>query len=299
MTSPNRPALILVSHRLCPYVQRAAIVLDEKGAAFEQRWVDLAHKPDWFMAISPLGKTPVLLVDGEPIFESAVICEYLDDTIAPRLHPADALARAKHRGWIEFGSAVLNQIAGFYNAQDEAALESQRLALRRHFEQLEATLETANGDGPYFAGTEVCIVDAAFAPVFRYFDAFETLGDWHFFDALPRLQDWRAALAVRPSMSNAVGADYLALLRDFIVRRGSALSARVAVEQPALTLATSSIGPTKPPERAVHDPIQVDSFTPHANPIAGQMHRSYAAGPRQNTSPIAHHSGVPHAFDRT
>ena len=273
MTSPNRPALTLVSHRLCPYVQRAAIVLAEKGAAFEQRWVDLAHKPDWFMAISPLGKTPVLLVDGEPIFESAVICEYLDETVVPRLHPAAALARARHRGWIEFGSAVLNQIAGFYNAQDEAALESQRLALRRHFEQLEATLETANGDGPYFAGTEVCIVDAAFAPVFRYFDVFETLGDWHFFDALPRLQDWRAALAVRPSMSNAVGADYPALLRDFIVRRGSALSARVAVEQPAPTLAASSIGPTKPPERAVRDAIQVDSLIPHLDPIAGQMQR--------------------------
>ena len=295
MTAPTRPALTLISHRLCPYVQRAAIVLAEKGVAFERRWVDLAHKPDWFTAISPLGKTPVLLVDGEPIFESAVICEYLDDTVVPRLHPAAALARARHRGWIEFGSVVLNQIAGFYNAQDEAALELQRLALRRRFEQLEATL----GAGPYFAGTEVCIVDAAFAPVFRYFDVFETLGDWHFFDALPRLQDWRAALAVRPSMSNAVGADDPALLRDFIVQRGSALSARVAVEQPEPTFAARSIGPTGPPERVVHDQIQVDSFSPHLDAITGQMHRSYAAGPRQNPSPIAHHSGVPHAFDRT
>lgn len=270
MTSSNRPALTLVSHRLCPYVQRAAIVLAEKGAAFEQRWVDLAHKPDWFMAISPLGKTPVLLVDGEPIFESAVICEYLDDTELPRLHPADALARARHRGWIEFASAVLNQIAGFYNAKDEAALDLQRLALRRRFEQLEATL----GAGPYFAGTEVCIVDAAFAPMFRYFDVFETLGDWHFFDELPRLQNWRAALAVRPSMSNAVGNDYPVLLRDFFVRRGSALSARVGVEQPELTLAASSIGPTEPPERAVREAIRVDSFIPHLDPVEGQMQGS-------------------------
>ena len=269
MTAPTRPALTLISHRLCPYVQRAAIVLAEKGVAFEPRWVDLAHKPDWFTAISPLGKTPVLLVDGEPIFESAVICEYLDDTVAPRLHPADALARARHRGWIEFGSAVLNQIAGFYNAQDEAGLELQRLALRRRFEQLEATL----GAGPYFAGTEVCIVDAAFAPVYRYFDVFETLGDWHFFDGLPRVQRWRAALAAQPTMRNAVVADYPALLHEFIARRGSALSARVGVEQRA----AGSIGPTEPPEaRAVRDPIQFDSFIPHLDHIAGQMQRFYA-----------------------
>ena len=49
------PALTLVSHALCPYVQRVAIVLHEKGLAFERRTIDLARKPDWFLAISPLG----------------------------------------------------------------------------------------------------------------------------------------------------------------------------------------------------------------------------------------------------
>ena len=72
--------LTLVSHALCPYVQRAAIVLEEKGIAFERRETDLANKPDGFLHISPLGKTPVLLVGATPIFKSAVICEYLDDT---------------------------------------------------------------------------------------------------------------------------------------------------------------------------------------------------------------------------
>ena len=77
--------LTLVSHALCPYVQRAAIVLLEKAVPFERLWVDLADKPAWFTAISPLGKTPVLLVNDDPIFESAVICEYLDETLPPRL----------------------------------------------------------------------------------------------------------------------------------------------------------------------------------------------------------------------
>ena len=75
--------ITLVSHALCPYVQRAAIVLMEKGITFERRDVDLKNKPAWFIALSPLGKTPVLQVGDEAIFESAVICEYRDCT--PRL----------------------------------------------------------------------------------------------------------------------------------------------------------------------------------------------------------------------
>src|SRR6185295_20138660 len=79
--------LTLVSHRLCPYVQRAAIALAEKGVPFTRRDVDLANKPDWFKAISPLGKVPLLQVDNEVLFESAVIVEYLEETQAPALHP--------------------------------------------------------------------------------------------------------------------------------------------------------------------------------------------------------------------
>ena len=44
--------LTLVSHRRCPYVQRAAIVLAEKGIAFERIDVDLSNKPDWFLGVS-------------------------------------------------------------------------------------------------------------------------------------------------------------------------------------------------------------------------------------------------------
>ena len=74
--------LKLISHKLCPYVQRAVIALTEKGVPFERIDIDLANKPDWFLKISPLGKTPVLQVGEPPIFESAVILEYLEETAA-------------------------------------------------------------------------------------------------------------------------------------------------------------------------------------------------------------------------
>jgi len=56
------PALKLFSHHLCPYVQQARIVLGEKSINHDLAFIDLANKPDWFLAISPLGKVPVLLV---------------------------------------------------------------------------------------------------------------------------------------------------------------------------------------------------------------------------------------------
>lgn len=210
-------SLTLVSHALCPYVQRAAIVLKEKGVPFERVDVDLANKPDWFLRLSPLGKTPVLKVGDEALFESAVICEYLDETEPPRLHAGDALTRARERAWVEFGSAVLNGIAALYNAPDDAGLEAARAALRSRFEQLEAAL----GDGPWFAGERFGLVDAAFGPAFRYFDVIPPAA---LFDGLPRVLAWRTALAARPSVREAVSGGYVAALRAFLLARGSALA---------------------------------------------------------------------------
>jgi glutathione S-transferase len=216
--------LTLISHHLCPYVQRAAIVLTEKGVPFTRRYVDLADKPDWFLAMSPLGKTPVLQVDAEPLFESAVICEYLDETIAPALHPADALERARHRGWIEFGSATLNTIWAFYTAPDARSLQARREELQSKFAQIEAALDRR---GPYFAGADFSIVDAVFGPVFRYFDVFEQFGEDGFFDDTPRVRAWRRALGARPSVQQAVGSDYPQRLHQFLLARGSELSRRI------------------------------------------------------------------------
>ena len=218
------PKLQLISHILCPYVQRAAIVPAEKQQPFELIDIDLANKPDWFMAISPLGKTPVLLVGRQPIFESAVICEYLDDTLLPALHPQDALARAQHRSWMEFGSSMLNAIAGFYKASSHDQLGVMAKNIHHKFEQLKNVL----ADGPYFAGNSFSMVDAVFGPVFRYFDVFDRIGEFGFFDDTPKVIAWRAALAKRASVRAAARADYDELLVAFLLARRSAISVRMA-----------------------------------------------------------------------
>lgn len=217
--------LTLISHHLCPYVQRAAIALLEKGVPFERINIDLANKPDWFLKISPLGKVPLLRIEEEDgseavLFESSVICEYLEETQAgTALHPEDARTRARHRGWMEFGSSVLSDLWGYETAQDELQLESKRKALIAKF----TTIEGALGNGPYFSGSGFSLVDAVFAPVFRYFDLFDTLGDSGIFDGLERVKRWRRALTERASVRAAVGEDYPERLTDFLKKHDSIL----------------------------------------------------------------------------
>lgn len=223
------PAYTLVSHALCPYVQRAAIALAEKGVAFERRYIDLADKPAWFRAISPLGKVPLLLVGGdgpEPpaaVFESAVICEFLEDVGAgPSLHPSDPLERARHRSWIEFASAILADIWHFETATDATTYETKREALERKFVRVEAEL----GDGPLFCGSRMCLVDAAFAPIFRYFDVFDALVPTDLFAHTPKVDAWRRALFERPSVTDAVLPGYEERLRAFLTRHDAYLLKR-------------------------------------------------------------------------
>ncbi|QKG72702.1 glutathione S-transferase family protein [Erythrobacter mangrovi] len=209
----------LISHKLCPYVQRAAIVMLEAGVPFERVDIDLGNKPDWFLAISPLGKTPVLEVDGTALFESQVIAEYLYETAAPALHLTDPLARARQRSWIEFGSTLLNAIAGLYNAPDAAAFEAKRAEIRTKFERIEPEIA-----GPFFEGEQFRLIDGVWATAMRYFDVIEAKLPLGVTDGLPRTSAWRDRIMQRPSVQAAVSEQYPELLMSFLRARNSELS---------------------------------------------------------------------------
>lgn len=190
--------LRLISHKLCPYVQRAVIVASEKGIAFERVDIDLAAKPDWFLKLSPTGKVPVLEVteaDGSVhvLFESAVIAEYLDELGDRRLLPAEPLQRARERAWVEFASTVLGDIARLYSASGSGSFDDARMGLEARLESLEQAIA-----GPWFAGEQFGLVDAAFAPAFRYLDVF----DWRIGHELVhrpvKVRSWSERLAERP-----------------------------------------------------------------------------------------------------
>lgn len=154
------------------------------------------------------------------LFESAAICEYIEETQAgAKLHPADPLDRARHRAWMEFGSAVLGDLWALETTSDAAVHEARRAAIAAKF----ATLEAALDCGPYFAGDRFSLVDAVFGPIFRDFDVFDSIVDTDVFAATPKVRAWRAALAGRPSVREAVGPDYAERLRAFLARHDAHL----------------------------------------------------------------------------
>lgn len=203
------PKFTLISFSTCPYVQRAIIALKEKQVDFDVIYIDLANKPDWFLAISPLGKVPVLKIEreGQPdaiLFESSVILEYLDES-APgdRLHPADPLEKAQHRAWMEFGSALLGDLYRFTRSANPDEFEGARAAVRAKLQRLETVVA-----GVFFEGTRFSAVDAVFGPVFRQIDVVDTVAPTGLLDGLPRIATWARALADRPSVKAAVPADF-------------------------------------------------------------------------------------------
>lgn len=219
---------LLVSFETCPWVQRAAIVLREKKAEFEFRHIDRVNRPDWFLAISPHKKVPVLRIDDRiSLFESNAIAEYLDETIAPRLHPEDPLLRATNRAWTDYLPIFAEAISGLGYVDGEAEYAKAVAKIPVPFERLEGALEK-QGKGPYFNGADYSLVDAAYAPFLQRYGFLDRIKPLGLIEKFPRLKAWREALLARPSTHSFPPAEFERLYRANVRGRDKYLSRLIA-----------------------------------------------------------------------
>ena len=192
----------LISHVVCPYVQRAAIALEEKGIPYERVNIDLLNKPDWFLRISPLGRVPLLIIDNESVlFESSVIAEFIDESTGGGLLSTDTMQKARQRQWIAFASAVLAGIFRCITAGTEAEYSEALKDLTRKWQ----TVEESHSGGAFFSGDRFSLVDAAYAPALMNFTTLESLTGEKRFDQMPKIRQWRDALRDRDSVRAIVG----------------------------------------------------------------------------------------------
>ena len=189
-------SLHLISFKTCPFVQRAVITLKHKNIDFDITYIDLADPPDWFLELSPLGKVPVLKVDDQVLFESAVINEYLDEITGGDLQPRDPLARAKNRAWIEFASNMIGNLYMMKMSKDEENYNKYRDALIGQFRRVEKRL----GDGPWFNGEDFSLADTAFAPLFRQNSVANNLLSVIDPATMPRVNAWAQRLLALPEV---------------------------------------------------------------------------------------------------
>jgi glutathione S-transferase len=215
---------LLVSFKTCPWVQRAAIVLREKKIEFEFRHIEPDNRPDWFLAISPHKKVPVLRLDERvSLFESSAIAEFLDETIAPRLHPADPIERAVNRAWTDYVPTFTASVTGCGYAPTEDAYKKAVEQIPMAFERLEKALEK-QGAGPFFNGAAYSLVDAAYAPFLQRYVFLDRVRPLGAIEKFPRVKSWARALMARPSTHSFPPDEFEAMYREGLRRRKSWVS---------------------------------------------------------------------------
>ena len=243
--------------------QKVRLVLREKGLRPVEHHLNLragdATRPE-YLKLNPNGVVPTLIDGGQPIIESSIICEYLDDAYPdPPLRPAEPLQRAAMRMWTLKPDAGLHEACGitsFAVAFRHQILKQPREVIERQLaarpdpvmrERMRATIELGIhapqvgpalrlydkvlglmsrqlGSSPWLAGGQYSLADVALLP---YVCRLEDLGlSWMWADERAAIASWLERCKARPNYSGIadyLDAHYLELMRS----SGSALSADI------------------------------------------------------------------------
>ena len=191
--------LKLYGANVCPFVHRARLALAEKGLEYEYVAVDLRNKPDWYHDVLPTGQVPLLEHQGNRVWESAIVCEYLEECFPlPALLPKDPGARAKARLCIDWTSGTLVPL--FYRLLKGQNLEERqghKDALMAALEKLDAELEGQ----PWLLGDDLSLADLELYPWFERWPVLEHYRGFPVSPALRNLRRWRETLAQRPAVA--------------------------------------------------------------------------------------------------
>ncbi|XP_040217769.1 glutathione S-transferase omega-1-like [Rana temporaria] len=188
----------LYSMRFCPFAQRARLVLVAKGVKHEVVNINLKNKPDWYFELNPSGMVPTIETsDGKIIYESAIVCEYLDDVFpGAKLIPSDPYAKAEQRMLLEAFSAVTPVFYQIVFAQkdnkDTTELKSQFLEKLKKLEEALAKKKT-----PFFGGKSVSFIDYMVWPWFERFSVFALEG---LLDNTPNIKAWNDHMLQDPAV---------------------------------------------------------------------------------------------------
>ena len=219
----------LCSFKTCPWVQRAAIVLQAKQIPYELTYIDRDKRPDWFLAVSPHSKVPVLLIDGkEALFESNAIAEYLDETVPPQLHPADPIARARNRAWTDYVPTLASSVSNTMYSDSESEFAQRAVKMEGPFGKLEDALAKRGNAGPYFNGEKLSLVDAAYAPFLQRYTFMDRLRPLGILEKFPKLAAWREALLAAAAVKSSTVSNIEAVWQENLIVRKRWLSKYVS-----------------------------------------------------------------------
>jgi len=191
-----------------PYVRKVSIVAIETGldSRIEHVETNVWDPQTDIGGTNPLGKVPTLILDdGTALFDSPVVCEYLDSLHdGPRLFPAAGDARWQTLRLQALGDGVLDAAVHVVvesrreeSLRSQGWIERQKTVIGRALDVLEEDIEALQGDlsiGLISVGCALGYLD------FR-------LPDEPWRRDHPALADWFEAFSERPSMASTIPAD--------------------------------------------------------------------------------------------
>lgn len=190
----------LYSANVCPYAHRTRLALLEKGVDFTVNEIDLNNKPDWFTQVSPYSKVPVIKYGDDRIWESSIINEYIEEVFPqPFLMPQKPGQKATARIWIDFANTKFNNT--FYKLllnQEPEKQQKWAQELLNHLLFMEQEgLGKLGGNGPYWLGESVSLVDLTFYPWFERWVVLEHYRNLSLPAECTRLKRWQEAMQQR------------------------------------------------------------------------------------------------------
>jgi len=185
------------------FSQRTRAVLQEKGIDYTPIEIDLQRKPEGFTQISGYGKVPAIKHGEVEIYESAIINEYLEEVFPqPALLPHDPAEKAVARIWIDYANTRL--VPAFNKLLRGKDTQEQEQGRREFLESIlyieEEGLGKLFGNGPYWLGENLSLVDISFYPWFERLPVLEKFRNFTLPTETPKVQQWWENLRQRESI---------------------------------------------------------------------------------------------------
>lgn len=160
--------------QLSPYSARVRLAVYAKG--LDAEIVDAFSTPELeaeLESLGPLQKVPVLLLDGKPLPESEVICEYLEDLgLGVPLRPDNIEERARMRLLSRIGDLyVMEPMTKLFSqinpkGRDQTLVERELAELNKGIKALAYYIDGS----PYAIGGKLSFADCTLAPMLFFYE---------------------------------------------------------------------------------------------------------------------------------
>ncbi|CAG2107877.1 unnamed protein product [Medioppia subpectinata] len=207
----NTDLLRVYSNQICPYAERALLVLAAKDIKHEIINVNLRDKVEWWVKQNPLGKVPTIEfgADNKVLYESLIVAEYLDEvyTEGRPLQPRDAYQRASDRVFIETFSVNFSAYYKYvYGTDDLAAVWPDIVEVLKKVDTL---LAKRRANNRYLSGESLPgLVDYAIWPFIERLPQIIDLAGHNSTDylakELPTVHDYSQQLLADPSVQKVL-----------------------------------------------------------------------------------------------